>query len=70
MITLITLKNIQSQLPENIFVRVSKSYIVNIKHVSSPDNNDVIIGKHEIAIGGVYRNELFERFVEKKMINR
>ncbi|MDR1593564.1 MAG: LytTR family transcriptional regulator DNA-binding domain-containing protein [Prevotellaceae bacterium] len=28
MITLITLKNIQSQLPENIFVRVSKSYIV------------------------------------------
>jgi DNA-binding LytR/AlgR family response regulator len=69
MITLITLKNIQNQLPENIFVRVSKSYIVNIKHVSSLDNNDVIIGKHEIAIGGVYRNELFRRFVEKKMIN-
>jgi DNA-binding LytR/AlgR family response regulator len=56
-------------LPENIFVRVSKSYIVNIEHVSSLDNNDVIIGKHEIAIGGVYRNELFRRFVEKKMIN-
>jgi DNA-binding LytR/AlgR family response regulator len=69
MITLITLKNIQERLPENIFIRVSKSYIVNIKHVSSMDNNDVIIGKHEIAIGGVYKNELFERFVEKKVIN-
>lgn len=67
-ITLITLKSIQSRLPENIFVRVSKSYIVNIKHVSSLDNNDVIIGKHEIAIGGIYRNELFGRFIEKKMI--
>jgi DNA-binding LytR/AlgR family response regulator len=68
-ITLITLKNIQSRLPETVFIRVSKSRIVNIKHVSSLDNNDVIIGKHEIAIGGVYRNELFERFIEKKMIN-
>ncbi|MDR2814602.1 MAG: LytTR family DNA-binding domain-containing protein [Prevotellaceae bacterium] len=67
-ITLITLKNIQSRLPENIFVRVSKSYIVNIKHVSSLDNNDVIIGKHEIPIGGTYRNELFERFIEKKIV--
>lgn len=68
-ITLITLKNIQSRLPENIFVRVSKSYIVNVKHVSSLDNNDVIIGKHEIPIGGTYRNSLFERFIEKKVVN-
>jgi DNA-binding LytR/AlgR family response regulator len=56
-------------LPENIFVRVSKSYIANIKHVSSLDNNDVIIGKHEIPIGNSYRNDLFERFVAKKMVN-
>ncbi|MDR1201786.1 MAG: LytTR family DNA-binding domain-containing protein [Tannerellaceae bacterium] len=69
-ITLITFKNIQVQLPQNTFVRVSKSYVVNIKHVSSLGNNDVVIGKHEIPIGNIYRNDLFERFISKKMLNK
>jgi DNA-binding LytR/AlgR family response regulator len=69
-VTLITFKNIQTQLPQTIFVRVSKSYVVNIKHVSSLGNHDVIIGKHEIPIGPMYRNDLFERFISKKILNK
>ncbi|MDR1339970.1 MAG: LytTR family DNA-binding domain-containing protein [Prevotellaceae bacterium] len=68
-ITLMNLKEIYGRLPENTFIRVSKSYIVNIRHISSLDNNDVIIGKHEIPIGNVYRNEFFERFVSGKLLN-
>jgi DNA-binding LytR/AlgR family response regulator len=66
-ITLMNLKEIHSRLPENTFVRVSKSYIVNIKHISSLDNNDILIGKQEIPIGNVYRNEFFERVVNGKL---
>ena len=68
-ITLMNLKNIHSLLPENIFMRISKSYIVNIRHISSLDNNDVVIGKHEIPIGSAYRNEFFERYVLGKVVN-
>ena len=66
-ITLMNLKEIHSRLPENTFVRTSKSYIVNIRHISSLDNNDVVIGKHEIPIGNVYRDDFFERVVNEKL---
>jgi DNA-binding LytR/AlgR family response regulator len=69
-ITAINMKNIYDKLPKSIFARVSKSYVVNIKHIDTFDNNDIQIGKHEIPIGGVYRNDFFENFVMKKMLNR
>jgi DNA-binding LytR/AlgR family response regulator len=67
-ITLMTLKDIQSQLPDTVFVRVSKSYIVNIKHISSLENNDIFIDKHEIPIGNIYRAQFFKKVVSGKMI--
>lgn len=69
-ITAINMKNIYDKLPKSIFARVSKSYVVNIKHIDTFDNNDIQIGKYEIPIGGVYRNDFFENFVMKKMLNR
>ena len=60
-ITKITLKTINEQLPPDIFMRVSKSYIVNTKHVESFDTHDIFIGKHEIAIGSMYKDEFFEK---------
>lgn len=69
-ITAINMKTIYEKLPKSIFVRVSKSYVVNVKHIDSFDNNDIQIGKYEIPIGGIYRNEFFEKFVMKKMLNK
>jgi DNA-binding LytR/AlgR family response regulator len=69
-ITLMSLKDIQIQLSDTVFVRVSKSYIVNIKHISSLDNNDIAIGKHEIPIGNAYRAQFFEQFISKKILNK
>jgi len=50
-ITKTTLKAIYEQLPQDIFMRVNKSYIVNLNQIDSFDTNDIFIGKHEIAIG-------------------
>lgn len=69
-ITAMNIKTIYDQLPKNIFVRVSKSYIVNIKHIASVDNNTVFIGENEIPIGNVYRDSFFNDFVTKKIIGR
>jgi DNA-binding LytR/AlgR family response regulator len=68
-IALINLKAINNQLPNAVFFRVNKSYIVNTMHISSLNNNDIQIGKHEIPIGNTYRNDFFERFISGKLLN-
>ncbi|MCL2682642.1 MAG: LytTR family DNA-binding domain-containing protein [Bacteroidales bacterium] len=63
-ITKITLKSIYEQLPSDIFMRVNKSYIVNLNRIESFDSGDIFIGKHEIAIGSTYRDAFFERITK------
>lgn len=65
-ITRMNLKGISAMLPQSVFMRVSKSYIVNINHIDAFDNNDIYIGSHEIAIGENFRNDFFEIFVKKQ----
>lgn len=69
-ITAMNIKTIQDQLPKAIFVRVSKSYIINAKQIESVDNNTVYIGKNEIPIGNIYRDYFFNEFVTKKIVRR
>lgn len=69
-ITAMNIKTIYDQLPKNIFVRVSKSFIINSKQIESVDNNTVYIGKNEIPIGNIYRDFFFDEFVTKKILSR
>lgn len=69
-ITAMNIKTIHDQLPKNMFVRVSKSYIINAKKIDSVDNNTVYIGKNEIPIGNIYRDSFFGDFVTKKILSR
>jgi DNA-binding LytR/AlgR family response regulator len=52
-------------LPKSTFLRINRSYIVNRNKIESFDNNDVFIGKHEIAIGNMYRDEFFQTLMGK-----
>jgi len=67
-ITRMNLKYIYEQLPPAMFLRVSKSYIINIKHITSFDNNSIMVGTHEIFIGESYRSRFFDDFVSKNML--
>jgi DNA-binding LytR/AlgR family response regulator len=69
-ITAMNIKTIHEQLPKNMFVRVSKSYIINAKKIDSVDNNTVYIGKNEIPIGNIYRDFFFDEYVTKKILSR
>lgn len=63
-ITKTSLKTIYELLPK-AFLRVNRSYIVNTQLITSFDNNDIYIGKYEIAIGNNYRDIFFDEFVAK-----
>jgi len=67
-ITRMNLKNINEQLPPAMFLRVSKSYIINIRHITSFDNNSIMVGSHEIYIGESYRSRFFDDFVSKNKL--
>lgn len=69
-ITAMNIKTIQAKLPSNIFIRTSKSYIVNKHKVSSFDNNTIFIGQHEIPIGNAYHTAFFDDFVNKRLFSK
>ena len=60
------LKTIYEDLPQNLFFRVSKSYIVNTKHIDSFDGNDVFIDTYEIPIGSTYKENFFKKYLGKE----
>ncbi|MDR2057294.1 MAG: LytTR family DNA-binding domain-containing protein, partial [Dysgonamonadaceae bacterium] len=67
-ITHMNLTTIGKQLPGTDFLRVSKSYIVNTRHIDSFDNNDIFIQTFEVPIGSSYRDVFFEEFVTKNVM--
>ena len=69
-ITAMNIKTIHEHLPKKLFVRVSKSYIINSKFIASVDNNTVYIGKNEIPIGNIYRDSFFNEFITKRILSR
>lgn len=66
-ITKMYLKTIKDLLPQSLFFRVNRSYIINLQQVESFDNNDVFIRNYEIAIGNGYRDTFFSKFESKKL---
>jgi two-component system LytT family response regulator len=45
-------------LPNNNFIRIHKSYIINLKHLDTIEGQHVIISSRNIPIGAAYKHEL------------
>ncbi|WP_312298853.1 LytTR family DNA-binding domain-containing protein [Chryseobacterium sp.] len=59
-IVLDTLKSMESQLPDR-FIRIHKSFIINLDKLKSIDVKKVILEGFEVPIGDSYRNNLLEK---------
>ncbi|PSL27558.1 LytR/AlgR family response regulator transcription factor [Chitinophaga ginsengisoli] len=62
LITAMNLKTIHQKMPQHLFIRVSKSYVVNIDYVDSFDHHNVYVGESEIPIGEVYKKDFFKMY--------
>jgi len=58
-----TMKDIEKKLPEDSFMRVHRSYILNLKKIKSIEGALVIIeeSNKKIPIGGSYKDQLYKR---------
>lgn len=59
LITAMNLKTIHQKIPQNTFLRVSKSYVINIHFIDSFDHHNIYIGENEIPLGDVYKKDFF-----------
>ena len=57
-----TIKNFLSSLPEEEFMRIHKSFVINLKCIEYIEGNQVRIGEHTLPVSPVHREELLSRF--------
>ncbi|WP_405567326.1 LytR/AlgR family response regulator transcription factor [Polaribacter sp. Asnod6-C07] len=56
-----TLKKIEEKLPESLFLKIHRSYVINIKKIIDIEDNSVLIKKDVIPISRSKRPELMKR---------
>ena len=58
----LVLKKIESQLPSNQFLRIHRSYVVNINSVTGFGGNMLYIGDKRIPVSRTYKDKVFQLF--------
>jgi DNA-binding LytR/AlgR family response regulator len=59
LITAMNLKTFHQKIPQDTFLRVSKSYVVNKNYIESFDHHTIYLGTNELPIGEVYKKDFF-----------
>lgn len=67
LLSLITLKALEARLPSALFLRVHRSFIVNLTRIEMIERNRIIFGETHIPVGEQFR-EAFHRWVEQNFI--
>jgi len=70
MMVYITIKNLERQLPSDTFIKVHKSFIVNMTKIKSIEGGILNIGNEKITISQNLREKVIEQVVKDKMIKR
>jgi DNA-binding LytR/AlgR family response regulator len=58
MLSLITLKSLEVELPTDKFMRIHRSFIVSLAHIDAVERGQVLIGNQRITVADQYK----ERF--------
>lgn len=66
-VSLQTLKSLESQLPQNQFIRVHNSYIIAFDAIDTVDKEKILIGKNYIPISDSYK-KAFRDYLEKNQL--
>ncbi|MBB6463479.1 LytR/AlgR family response regulator transcription factor [Flammeovirga kamogawensis] len=67
LLPLLTLKEIQKQLSDK-FLKVQKSFVVNVDFVEAIEGNSIIIDKQLITVSRTQKKEIFEQLTQGKFI--
>jgi len=66
-LSLLTLKSLMEKLPEGKFMRVHRSYIVNLDKIKTIQRGRIVFGDRYIPVGEQYKNQ-FNEYVQKNFL--
>ena len=66
-VTLLSLKKLNEELPKENFMRVHRSFIVSLEKIEIVEKNQIVFGKQRITVAEPYR-EQFENFINERSI--
>jgi two-component system response regulator LytT len=66
-LSLSSLKLLESKLPEKKFMRVHRSFIVNLEKIDTIERNRIVFGKEYIPVSDQYK-EKFQEYLEKNFL--
>jgi DNA-binding LytR/AlgR family response regulator len=67
---LVSMKNLEQQLPPQLFIRISRTHLINMQKVTALDNDTVHIGRIQLLIGKTYSENVMHAIVGKQAIKR
>jgi DNA-binding LytR/AlgR family response regulator len=70
MMVYLTIKGIMEKLPVDVFLKIHKSYIINVNKVKSIEGNEIDLGNAKVVISQNLYEETIKRIVKNKMIKR
>lgn len=56
-----SLRALQDELPEQLFLRVHRSYLVNLRKIDEIDSDEILLSGRSVTLGRSYRDELLRR---------
>lgn len=66
-LTLMSLKSLENDLPKNHFLRIHRSFIINLGKIDAVERSQVIIAKKRITISDQYKSD-FQEYINKNSL--
>ncbi len=68
-ISYLTFKGVEEQLPQHLFIRIHKSFLVSINAIKTIDGNEVILEHASLPISKTHKEEVFAK-ISTRMLKR
>ena len=65
-----TLKSVEGAISSQKFIRIHKSYIINIHKIDSFSREEVTLGTITLPVGKAYYDDVYSKLIEHKIIKR
>lgn len=62
-----TMKRMAEVLPNEVFLQVHKSYLINQEKIDMIDGNQIVVGQHTIPVARNFREEVFARIIRNTL---
>jgi DNA-binding LytR/AlgR family response regulator len=70
LITYMTIRGLEAQLPKGKFIRVHKSYVVSLSKIKAIEGNEIVIGTAKIPISRNLKEEVMNRILGDNLLSR